>query len=97
MAVLVDTNNSASRFDRVVDVDAAHGVHIENMEGAKHFLAEQLCRGKTYSYPGSLPRALTLAERERVLRVLQPTTTFQMLNRIPSELGPQDGAVFPPR
>eukprot|EP00434_Breviolum_minutum_P015276 symbB.v1.2.013461.t1/scaffold951.1/size304340/1 len=75
---MVDTNNSASRFDRVVDVDAAHGVH---MEGAQHFLTEQL-----YSYPGSLPRALTLAERERVLRVLQPTATFEMLNRIPSEL-----------
>lgn len=40
-----------------------------------------------YSYPGSLPRALTLAERERVLRVLQPTATFEMLNRIPSERG----------
>ena len=38
----MDTNNSASRFDRVVDVDAAHGVH---MEGAQHFLTEQLCHG----------------------------------------------------
>lgn len=40
-----------------------------------------------YSYPGSLPRALTLAERERVLRVLQPTATFEMLNRMPAERG----------
>lgn len=78
---MVDTNNMTSLFDRVVDVDAAHGVHMEAMEGARHFLAEQL-----YSYPGSLPRALTLAERERVLRVLQPTATFEMLNRMPAEL-----------
>jgi hypothetical protein len=41
----VDTNNMTSRFDRVVDVDAAHGVHMEAMEGARHFLAEQLHLG----------------------------------------------------
>ena len=39
-----------------------------------------------YSYPGSLPRALSLPERERLLRLLQPTATFEMLSRIPSEL-----------
>eukprot|EP00913_Durusdinium_trenchii_P027547 g25837.t1 len=85
---MVDVDNAASRFDRVVDMDAAHGVHIE---GARHFLTEQL-----YSYPGSLPRALTLSERERVLRVLQPTATFEMLNRIPAErLSPDDSSTEP--
>lgn len=49
-----------------------------------------------YSYPGSLPRALTLSERERVLRVLQPTATFEMLNRIPAErLSPDDSSTEP--
>ena len=38
-------NKEASRFDRVVDVDAAHGVHLESMEGKRHFLTEQLPLG----------------------------------------------------
>ena len=48
----VDTNNVTSRFDRVVDVDAAHGVHMEAMEGARHFLAEQLQLGLRWKGKG---------------------------------------------
>jgi len=79
----LDEVDHTPRFSDSLDPDGqAHPT-----AGTKHFLTEQLVH-----YPGSLPLALKPEERERILRVLQPTATFEMLSRIPPELVEAPGA-----
>lgn len=51
------------------------------------FAVEQL-----FASPGSLPLGLRPSDRERVLRELAPTATFEMLRQIPRELLEEAGA-----
>eukprot|EP00931_Biecheleriopsis_adriatica_P003090 TRINITY_DN10437_c0_g4_i1.p1 TRINITY_DN10437_c0_g4~~TRINITY_DN10437_c0_g4_i1.p1 ORF type:complete len:628 (+),score=102.92 TRINITY_DN10437_c0_g4_i1:255-1886(+) len=80
------TTEWQSRFPTaIVDPDGSQRISVAS--GDKHFLTEQL-----YSSPGSLPKALSFAERERTLRALRPTATFEMLSQLPAELLEATGA-----
>lgn len=71
---------TASRFPAgIVDPDGPQRLAVPS--GGVHFLTEQL-----YASPGALPAALPASERERILRALRPTATFEMLNKVPPEL-----------
>lgn len=77
---------TATRFPTgIVDPDGPQRLAVPS--GGAHFLTEQL-----YASPGQLPAPLPAAERERVLRALRPTATFEMLNKIPPELLDATGA-----
>ncbi|CAK0857421.1 unnamed protein product [Prorocentrum cordatum] len=64
-----------------VDTDQSQRSGPQRARARSNFEVEQLVMS-----PGNLPRPMTAQQREDALRTLQPTSTYQMLAKVPPEL-----------